>query len=455
MEQINFYDLVSDLSLQEVFKAYLDCRRNKRRSFSSLRFEREYEHNLIRLYDDIVHRRYQSRPSKAFIVDKPVQREVFAANFRDRIIHHLIIGYLMPVFENIFLNESYSCRVGKGTLFGIQSCAQMMQTCSNHYTTDCYVLRLDIHGFFFHIDKRILYRKLKQLIDTRYHNANKSTILFLIREVLRDNPTKNCKISGSKNAWIGLPKTKSLFFSGPNKGLPIGNLTSQIFANFYLNDFDHYVTGLDKDLFYGRYVDDIVVMHPSRDYLIQVKQQIADYLKQELGLTLHPKKISLQHYSKGFAFVGAYIKPGRIYPGKRLRRSFYLKMQRLNTLWEHNTRSLNRPLIEKTLSSINSYFGLLKHFDAWRVKLKGWNMLNEQIRSVFRTNERLNKVWIEPRIKRKMINDARKMFTEPFRYPKKYKDLVQKWDRLSPEEALKSCLNNFYTTIPDDDEESD
>lgn len=221
-----------------------------------------------------------------------------------------------------------------------------------------------------------------------------------------------------------------------------------------MNDFDHYVTGLDKDLFYGRYVDDIVVMHPNRDYLIQVKQQIADYLKQELGLTLHPKKISLQHYSKGFAFVGAYIKPGRIYPGKRLRRSFYLKMQRLNTLWEHNTRSLNRQLIEKTLSSINSYFGLLKHFDAWRVKLKGWNMLNEQIRSVFHTNERLNKVWIDPRIKRKMINDARKMFTEPFRYPKKYKDLVQKWNRLSPEEALKSCLNNFYTTIPDDDEES-
>lgn len=413
MEQSNFYHLLPDLTLEEVFQAYLDCRRHKRRSLASLRFEKVYEQKLLKLYTDLVHRTYQTKPSRAFIVMHPVQREVFAADFRDRIVHHLIIGNLLALFEKRFLDESYSCRVGKGTLYGIRSAYEMMKTCSKGYQEDCYVLRLDIHGFFFHIDKKILYKKLKDFIDKNYFCTNKSSLLFMIQEVLRDNPTRHCKIRGDKSTWEGLPKTKSLFYSGQTKGLAIGNLTSQIFANFYLDDFDHYVVGLDKDLFYGRYVDDIVIMHPNHDYLIQVKSLVDAYLKKELGLTLHPKKVSLQHFSKGFAFIGAYIKPGRIYPGKRLRASFYLKMRALNHAWQNNHQKLNRPLIQKTLASINSYFGLLKHFDAWRVKLKGWNMLDERIRAIFRTNERLNKVWLDNRVKRQVIDDARKMFTAP------------------------------------------
>lgn len=425
MEQKNFYYLLSDLTLEELFKAYLDCRRHKRRSLSSLRFEKYYEKKLLDLHADLISRQYRTRPSRAFIVKHPVQREVFAADFRDRIVHHLIIGNLLDLFEKLFSDESYSCRAGKGTLYGINSVYEMMKKCSNGYTSDCYVLRLDIHGFFFHIDKKILYKKLKKMIDENYFRTNKSSLLFMIEEVLRDNPTRNCKIRGEKSDWDGLPKTKSLFHSGEAKGLPIGNLTSQIFANFYLNDFDHYVIGLDKDLFYGRYVDDIVIMHPSHDYLIEVKNIVDKYLKSELGLTLHPKKISLQHFAKGFAFIGAYIKPGRIYPGKRLRRSFYLRIQSLNQEWIHNHKKINRPLIEKTLSSINSYFGLLKHFDSWRVKLKGWNMLDERIRKIFRTNENLNKVWLDPKVKRQVIDDARKMFTRPMIPAKKYRESLR------------------------------
>ena len=417
MEQTDFFDLLADLTLDEVFRAYMDCRRHKRRSLSSLRFEKHYEKYLMQLHQEIIHRQYHTKPSKAFIVHHPVQREVFAADFRDRIVHHLIMGRLMPVFEKVFSPYSYSCRAGKGTLYGILDSAQMMKTCSNAYTSNCYVLRLDIHGFFFHINKDILYHKIKQLVDKELHHTTKSAILYMIQEVLRDNPTQNCQIQGHRSDWQGLPKTKSLFHSGPHKGLPIGNLTSQIFANFYLNDFDHYVAGLDKDIFYGRYVDDIVIMHPDHDYLLGVKQKVDTYLTNELGLTLHPKKVSLQHFSKGFAFVGAYIKPGRIYPGKRLRTSFYRRIDALNQEWD-KARKIDRFLIEKTLSSVNSYFGLLKHFDAWRVKLKGWNRLNEKIRSVLHTNEHLNKVWVDKKTKRKMIDEARRILIEPL-YPTK------------------------------------
>ena len=425
MEQRDFFDLLPDLTLDEVFDAYLDCRKQKRRSLSSLRFERQYERRLMQLHKEITRRKYRTNPSKAFIVRHPVQREVFAADFRDRIVHHLIMGRLMPIFEKVFSDASYSCRAGKGTLYGILDCAEMMKRCSNAYTSDCYVLRLDIHGFFFHIDKDILYQKIKNLVDKEFFNTAKSSILYMIEEVLRDNPTHNCKIRGSRDDWTGLPKTKSLFYSGSHKGLPIGNLTSQIFANFYLNDFDHYVVGLDKDIFYGRYVDDIVIMHPSRDYLLEVKQKVATYLADELGLELHPKKVSLQHFAKGFAFIGAYIKPGRIYPGKRLRASFYRRVYALNAEWER-AKKVDRFLIEKTVSSLNSYFGLLKHFDAWRVKLKGWNRLSDKIRSVLHTDQDLKKVWLDKKTKRQMMDEARRIFTEPMRPKKKYRKMMKK-----------------------------
>lgn len=417
----DFFDKLPDLTLEEVIKAYLDCRRKKRRTRSSLRFEMSYEHNLIELHKALVDKSYQIRPSKAFIVRYPVQREVFAADFRDRVVHHLIIGNLLPLFEKEFSDQSYSCRVGKGTLYGIRSVYEMMKQCSNAYTSDCYVLRLDIHGFFFHIDKRILYKKLKDLIEKNYFKTNRSSLLFLVEKILQDNPAENCQFCCNKSEWTGLPKTKSLFYSGKTKGLPIGNLTSQIFANFYLNDFDHYVIGLDKNLFYGRYVDDIVIMHPDHNYLLQVKKMVGEYLKNELGLTLHPKKISLQHFAKGFAFIGAYIKPGRIYPGKRLRASFYSKIQSLNREWQNSHKKLDRPLIQKTLSSINSYFGMLKYFDAWRVKLKGWNMMDEKIRNTFKTDEEFSKIYLDKKMKRRIIDDARKMFTRPMVPAKRYR----------------------------------
>lgn len=421
MEQIDFYELLNDLSLDEVFQAYFDCRRRKRHSLSSLKFESDYERYLMNLYRDIVHRRYRPTTSQAFIVKKPVIREVFAAHFRDRIVHHLVMGRLIPIFERIFSDYSYSCRLKKGTLYGIRSVSDMMRECSEAYQTDCYVLRLDIHGFFFHIDKDILYRKVKQVVDSCYFNRNKSTIIYLVQQILWDNPVIHCHIRGDREDWRDLPKNKSLFFSGKHRGLPIGNLTSQIFANFYLNDFDHFICGLDPDLYYGRYVDDLVLIHPSADYLLQVRDQIQSYLRTELRLSLHPRKVSLQHYSKGFAFIGAYIKCGRIYPGKRLRVSFYRKMHSLNKEWAH-TRYPEKDavLVKKTLSSINSYFGLLKHFNAWRVKLKGWNLLSEEIRACFRTDESLKKVWIEPELKRTLLQQSRdKLFAPLHRRPRR------------------------------------
>ena len=242
------------VGLDELFAAYLECRRNKRRTTNALAFEVDFEQKLIELWKDVNNGTYMPGRSIAFIVTEPVQREVFAADFRDRIIHHLIIGKLNHLFEASFIQDSYSCRDGKGTQYGIGRVAGFIRECSRNYTKDCYILKMDIQSFFMSIDKNLLYKYLREFILARYHEPDQLLILELVEKVVFNDPEQNCHIKGRRSDWDGLPPSKSLFTSGKGKGLPIGNLTSQIFANFYLNFFDHYVKydlGIE---YYGRYV---------------------------------------------------------------------------------------------------------------------------------------------------------------------------------------------------------
>ncbi len=414
MEQIDFFNLLSDLTLEDVFQAYFECRRNKRRTLSSLNFEMNYEQNLIQLWKDITQRRYQIADSNAFIVKYPVPREVFAAQFRDRIVHHLVIGRLLPHFEKAFSDYSYSCRAGKGTLYGIRDIEEMLKICSKNYTKNCFVLRLDIEGFFFHIDKRILHKQIISLVNNSYFKSNKSTILYLIDLILNDKPTIHCQKKTPQNSWKNLPRTKSLFYADRDCGLPIGNLTSQIFANFYLNGLDHYITQLNPELFYGRYVDDMVLIHSDKEYLCHVKNLIQTYLHNNLNLNLHPKKIVLQHYGKGFLFIGAYILPNRTYPSKRLQKSFYRRISYLNNLWKNkNMNTVEKELVNKTLCILNSYFGLLRNFNSWRIKLKGWNMLSPEIREVFFSDLNFSKVKMCDKMKERFRVEARNILQPP------------------------------------------
>ncbi len=143
-----------------MFQAYYDARKNKRKTINQLKFELEYEKNLFELYDEIIENRYKPKRSIAFIVNKPVKREIFAADFRDRVVHHLIFNYISPIFEKTFINDSYSCRVGKETHYGIKRIDKFIRSCSENYQKDCYILKLDITGYFMAINKTILFQKI-------------------------------------------------------------------------------------------------------------------------------------------------------------------------------------------------------------------------------------------------------------------------------------------------------
>lgn len=369
--QLELFDTadVGKIELEEIFSAYYECRKNKRRTMNALAFEADYETNLIQLWKEINDRSYTPGKSIAFIVTEPVQREVFAADFRDRIVHHLIIQKLNHLFEAQFINDSYSCREGKGTQYGVNRIAGFVRECSENYTKDCYILKMDLQSFFMSIDKKILFRKLREFVLENYQEQDQLLLIELIYKVIFNSPEDNCHIKGKRKDWKGLPASKSLFTVEKGKGLPIGNLTSQIFANFYLNFFDKYVTEQCGIKYYGRYVDDFVIVHEDKGFLLELKENLKEFIKRELAMTLHPKKVYLQHYSKGVKFIGAVIKPNREYIGNRTKGNLYAHIMEFNKELARQPGQAVK-MLDQVAASINSYLGFMIHYKTFKIRRK-------------------------------------------------------------------------------------
>jgi len=210
------------------------------------------------------------------------------------------------------------------------------------------------------INRHLLYSINKRLIVKIFKDdpAEINTLLYLLKKIIFNQPTRSCQIRGKKSDWHNLPKNKSLFHSPVNCGLPIGNLTSQLFGNIYLNDFDHFVKEKLKIKGYGRYVDDMFFIHPDKEVLKSIIPKINHYLEKNLKLKLHPKKIYLQKIDKGLPFLGAIIKPHRIYANRRIIKNFRLK---INLVIQGKI---------KDPSFFNSYLGQLKHYNSYNLRKK-------------------------------------------------------------------------------------
>jgi len=358
-----------DQLLIDLFLAYFSARKNKRNALSPLEFELNYEKEIFKLYQELKSGNYEISKSSAFIIFDPVQREIIASSFRDRVIHHLIFNYINPIFEPTFIYDSYSCRKNKGTHFGIKRVSKFIKSCSNNYQNNCYVLKLDLSGYFMNINHNILYKKIEKKIleNKNICNFDYQLILKLIKKIIFNNYAKNCLIKGSFKNWQGLPKNKSLFFAKKNCGLPIGNLTSQLFSNVYLNDLDHFIKRKLKIKYYGRYVDDLIIIHKDKNYLKNLKIIIEKYLKNNLNLKLNYKKNYLQNYYKGFKFLGVIIKPYRIYLSNRIKHNFYIKIRKINNIIKNNEINVKSKAI---LSVINSYLGIIKHYNTYNLRKK-------------------------------------------------------------------------------------
>lgn len=324
-------------TMDEIVEAYIDCRKGKSNALEAQAFNEYLPHNLRSLYAELNDRSYTIGKTKCFVVTKPRPREVWAACFRDRVVHHVLYNRIAPRFHASFSAGSCACIPGRGTLYGAKRLEKMVRRITHNWSVPGYYLKLDLSNFFVSIHKPtlgyLLHRKIKD-DDSRW----------LTDKVLFHDPVQDTIINSGPALFDRIPPKKSLFYADKDYGLPIGNLSSQFFANVYLDALDKFVDHQIKPLGYIRYVDDFVLLHHDREFLVEAKSRIEVFLADNLKAQINPKKTILQPISRGVDFVGQVIKPWRRISRGRLAAS----------------ASAAAKISENKQATINSYLGLMR-----------------------------------------------------------------------------------------------
>ncbi len=289
-------------SLEQTVQAYLDCRATKRNSASALAFEARLEHNLCELHDELISGAYRPGRSICFVVTRPKPREVWAADFRDRVAHHLLYNHVAARFHASFVADSCACIPGRGTLYAGKRLEQHVRSCTQNWSRPAHYLKCDLANFFVAIDKPTLFDQLARRIHEPWWLDLAHTILF-------HDPRADVEVRGSRALLARVPPHKSLFNAPADTGLPIGNLSSQFFANVHLDALDQRVKHRLRAPYFVRYVDDFVLLHHSADWLNAAHADIAAFLPERLGCQLNPRKTILQPVDRGIDFVGFVVKP--------------------------------------------------------------------------------------------------------------------------------------------------
>lgn len=382
--------------LYQLHLSYLQARKNKRNTHNQLSFELNQEKNLHALATAIYERKYSPKPCIAFIIHKPVMREIFAADFTDRVVHHFIYRCFYPIIDSKLIHDTYSCRVGKGTLFGINRAKGFMRACSQDYTKDAYFLKLDIEAYFMNMDHDILFEKALNMLPQNKNSflgISKETLIYLLKQTIFNSVAENCRIKGSKSDWLGLPPSKSLFNYPNTTGLPIGNLTSQLFGNVYMNDFDQFVKNEMKVKYYGRYVDDMLFVHNEKNYLESIIPHLSGYLLSTLKLSIHPNKIVLKTIEEGIPFLGQIIKTRCCYIGNRTKNNFYQAIQEINKVMAVVPEFSWKQLCE-IRSTLNSYLGYMQHANSYNLRKSMLGKLIKRFYDFYHVERDLRKVII-------------------------------------------------------------
>lgn len=333
-------------------------------------YEIDYGSKLVALRDRINSRTYQPGKSICFVVTRPRYREVFAATFEDRIVHHWIALRLEPLFEQVFSPRTFNCRKGKGQLYGVTMLYNDIKECSRNYTRDCYVAKLDLQGFFMSINKAMLADMIDAFVAEYYKGDDVEDVRYLCRVVILHSPEKHCERHSPLHYWNYLPANKSLFTNGERLGVAIGNLFAQHFANSLLNILDWYLLNDLGFIYVGRYVDDFYILDENKQKILAAVPKIRELLA-KYGLTLHPHKFYIQHYTKGVAFTGNVVKKQRIYVCNRTLKNFVMAVHRLN-------RAETIEQVEHAVNSLNSYLGFMRHANEYAKRRKILKMIEPQ-----------------------------------------------------------------------------
>ncbi len=263
--------MIDEFSFSNLYRHYHACRKNKRGTINALKFELEAENQLYQLSSELQTKSYHPSQAGCFVLERPKLREIIAADFRDRVVHYVLVEHLDKIYEPKFIYDSYACRKNKGVHVAVDRLHYFISILNSQFGTT-YYLQLDIKSFFLNINKTILMNLVKK------HVTNEN-MLWLTDKIINFNIKDNHVLHGDKSLFDLLPEHKSLIKSKSGNGLPIGNLTSQFFANLYLNELDQYVKHNLKCKYYMRYCDDFILLNKDKEQLSDFKIKITDFLK--------------------------------------------------------------------------------------------------------------------------------------------------------------------------------
>jgi len=309
----DFYDVIS---LDNLFAAWREFRRGKRRKPDVVAFELNLEDNIFELHRKLVEGNWRNDPHVVFKVDDPKPRIIHKASVRDRVLFQAVYRKLYQVFDPSFIHDSYSSRLQKGTHSGVKRFVVFARKVSMNHRSTSFVLKCDIKRFFDSIDHQILLSLIARKINDR-------KLLFLVKKIV-------CSFEYSHR-----------------KGLPLGNVTSQLFANIYLNELDQFIKHKLKARYYIRYCDDFVILHQSREILLEWAEEIKKFCREFLSLDLHERKTIIRKIHRGTDFLGYVVLPHRV----------VLRVRTKNRMFRMIS---NRNLF--------SYLGLLSHCKSWKLK---------------------------------------------------------------------------------------
>ena len=361
----------ADFSFAELVQAYLDCRKTKRNSSSALAFEQDMERNLCILHDELKDGSYRPGRSICFVITRPKPREVWAADFRDRIVHHLLYNRIAPRFYSSFIADSCACIPKRGTLYAAQRLEAKVRSATQNWSKPVWYLKLDLANFFVSIDKNILHDLIARRVTEPYWMSLADLILF-------HDPRQDFELRGAPHMLDLVPPHKRLTNHPASLGLPIGNLSSQFFANIYLDVLDQFCKHQLQAKHYIRYVDDFVLLHESPQWLNAAKHEIEELLRDKLHARINPSKTILQPVDRGVDFVGQVIRP-------------WHRVTRKRTVNEAMTRVRNIDAGE-LFETANGYFGLFRqvtHSFHQRAKLANvlryrGHCINKDLTKIFR-----------------------------------------------------------------------
>ena len=308
-------------------------------------FERSLEDNLFSLYESLQNKTYKHGNYKAFYIHDPKIRHIHKACVQDRVVHHLISKVLEEIYEPTFYAHSYSCRKDRGTHKAVKALIRFARRASSNNTSKLFVLKCDVKKFFASVDHTVLMQLLARRIQDK-------DFLWLLIEVITSFQVEN----------------------SVNKGMPIGNLTSQLFANIYMDPLDQYIKHELKARYYLRYADDFAVLSNDRSYLRDLTAQIEEFLKEGLKLSLHPGKVTIGDYYLGVDFLGYVVFPDFILPRTKTKRRMVRKISKNIQLYKQQRMS------SKSLSqTVQSYLGYLSHASSYKLSQEIKNNLWYQL----------------------------------------------------------------------------